>query len=263
MSNAAQRRPGMLDLTGKSIVISGGAGALGVAISRHLVELGARVAAFDIATAEEAAAAFGPMPDGLSYVRCDVSVSEDVQASLQQVADAQGPIDVVCCHAGVVDVSKVQFYDLERFDALMNVNVRGTFVLAKEAVTRWLADGRVGNLIFTSSWVHQVPWPEITPYAASKAAVNAMMRGFAKELAANRIRANSIAPGIVAAGMALKAWNENDDYRRRASLAIPLGELQPVQSVADAMAFLCSDLSSYMTGSVLTVDGGCSLFPAI
>lgn len=263
MTAAAQRRPAMIDLAGKSIVISGGAGALGVAICRHLVELGARVTAFDIATADEAATAFGDLPAGLSYVQCDVSIPEDVQASLQQVADAQGPIDVVCCHAGVVDVSKVQFCDLERFDALMNVNVRGTFVLAKEAVTRWLADDRKGNLIFTSSWVHQVPWPEITPYAASKAAVNAMMRGFAKELAANRIRANSIAPGIVAAGMALKSWNENDDYRRRASVAIPLGELQPVQSVADAMAFLCSDLSNYMTGSVLTVDGGCSLFPAI
>ncbi|MEO9230090.1 MAG: SDR family oxidoreductase [Devosia sp.] len=251
----------MINLTGKSIVISGGAGALGVAICRNLVGLGARVTALDIATPEEAEVSFASTPAGLSYLQCDASDTGQVRASLQHVSAAQGPIDVVCCHAGIVGVSKVQSYDLEEFDALMKVNVRGSFVLAQEAATRWLADQRKGNLIFTTSWVHQVPWPEITPYAASKAAVNAMMRGFAKELAPNGIRANAIAPGIVAAGMALKSWNENDDYRRRASIAIPLGELQPVQSVADAMAFLCSDLSSYMTGSVLTVDGGCSLYP--
>lgn len=263
MNVNAQTQPRAIDLTGKSIVISGGTGALGVVICRHLVALGASVTALDIVSEEDAAAAFGTMPTGLSYAKCDVSVASDVRASLEKIAEAHGRIDVVCCHAGLVDVCKVQDYDLERFDALMNVNVRGSFVLAKEAAALWLAYKQDGNIIFTSSWVHQVPWPEITPYAASKAAVNAMMRGFAKELAANRIRANAIAPGIVAAGMALKSWNENEDYRRRASVAIPLGELQPEQSVADAFAFLCSDLSSYMTGSVLTVDGGCSLFPEI
>jgi NAD(P)-dependent dehydrogenase (short-subunit alcohol dehydrogenase family) len=111
--------------------------------------------------------------------------------------------------------------------------------------------------------VQDVPWPEITPYTASKSAMKTLMHGYARELASHGIRANAVAPGIVAAGMALKTWNENADYRARAECAIPLGYLQPPESVADAFAFLCSDMSSYMTGSVLLVDGGCSLYPNI
>jgi NAD(P)-dependent dehydrogenase (short-subunit alcohol dehydrogenase family) len=106
-----------------------------------------------------------------------------------------------------------------------------------------------------------VPWPEITPYNATKAALKAMMRGFARELAPKGIRANAIAPGIVAVGMAKRQWDTEPAYRVRAAKAIPLGYMQPPETVAHAFLFLCSDMTSYMTGSVLLVDGGCSLYP--
>ena len=88
-----------------------------------------------------------------------------------------------------------------------------------------------------------------------------MARSFARELATSNIRANILNPGIVKAGMALQQWDTEPDYRRRASRAIPLGHLQPVESVASALVFLCSSMSSYMTGSTLQVDGGASLYP--
>lgn len=87
------------------------------------------------------------------------------------------------------------------------------------------------------------------------------MRGFARELASSNIRANAVAPGIVGVGMAKRQWDNDPAYRTRASKAIPLGGLQTAESVAHAFLFLCSDLSTYMTGSVLLVDGGCSLYP--
>ncbi|MEP7358204.1 MAG: SDR family oxidoreductase, partial [Anaerolineales bacterium] len=118
-----------------------------------------------------------------------------------------------------------------------------------------------GHLIFTTSWVQDVPWPEITPYSSSKAAMRALMRGFARELAPHNIRANAIAPGIVAAGLAQRQWDTDPSYRARAQKAIPLGFMQPPESVANAFLFLCSGMASYMTGSVLLVDGGCSLYP--
>ncbi|MCR9135945.1 MAG: SDR family oxidoreductase [Alphaproteobacteria bacterium] len=253
-----------MNLDGKIVVISGAAGALGVVICDRLAALGAKVVALDIETADAAEARFADCTSKPAYYTCDVSNEAETADALARLAKEVGMPDVVCCHAGVVHVEKVQDYSLEQFDALMNVNVRGSFVLAKAATNLWLAAGYTGaQLIFTSSWVHDVPWPEITPYTASKAAMNALTRGFARELAANGIRANAIAPGIVGAGMALKTWNENADYRSRAEKAIPLGFLQPPESVADAIAFLCSDMSSYMTGSVLVVDGGCSLYPNI
>lgn len=253
-----------MNLDGKTVVISGAAGALGVVICDRLASLGARIVALDIASADEAETRFAACAFKPHYFVCDVSSEADTAKTLAAIKQQVGMPDVVCCHAGVVHVEKVQDYSLEQFDELMNVNVRGSFVLAKAATNLWLDAGHTGaQLIFTSSWVHDVPWPEITPYSASKAAMNALTRGFARELAANGIRANAIAPGIVGAGMALKTWNENADYRSRAEKAIPLGFLQPPESVADAMAFLCSDMSSYMTGSVLVIDGGCSLYPNI
>ncbi|WP_419913745.1 SDR family NAD(P)-dependent oxidoreductase [Hoeflea sp.] len=253
----------MIDLEDKTIVISGAAGALGTVISGHLAGLGARVAALDVLEEHEAGNSLDLQPGRLEYRRCDTSDNTACHDTLNEIAESFGMPDVVCCHAGLVGVSPIESYPADDFDKLMQVNLRGAFVLAQSAVKLWLDTGRTGQLIFTTSWVHDHPWPEITPYAASKAGLNALMRGFARELAGRGIRANAVAPGIVAAGMALKTWNENAEYRARASVAIPLGELQPVESVANAFAFMCSDLSSYMTGSVLTVDGGCSLYPNI
>jgi NAD(P)-dependent dehydrogenase (short-subunit alcohol dehydrogenase family) len=148
---------------------------------------------------------------------------------------------------------------VDAFDELFKANVRGAFVLAQTAARRWREAGVGGHLIFTSSWVQDYPWPEIGPYCASKAAMYSLMRSFAKELAPYRIRANAVLPGIVSAGMARRQWDEDPDYRRRAQDAIALGELQDPRSVADAFAFLCSAMASYMTGAPLLVDGGCAL----
>jgi NAD(P)-dependent dehydrogenase (short-subunit alcohol dehydrogenase family) len=143
----------------------------------------------------------------------------------------------------------------------MAVNVKTAFLLGKNAARAMLDDGISGHLIFTTSWVAETPWPEIGPYNASKAAMNQLMRSFARELADKGIRANAIAPGIVSVGMAKHQWDTDPVYQARASKAIPLGEMQPLESVSDAFLFLCSRAASYMTGSVLTVDGGCSLYP--
>jgi NAD(P)-dependent dehydrogenase (short-subunit alcohol dehydrogenase family) len=152
-------------------------------------------------------------------------------------------------------------YPLDEYDRLMEVNVRAAFVVAQETVRRWIAQGVSGHLIFTTSWVQDVPWPEITPYTMSKSAMKMMMRGFARELADKGIRANAIAPGIVSVGLAKHQWDTDPSYRARAARAIPLGYMQPPESVAHAFVFLCSDMASYMTGATLLIDGGCSLYP--
>lgn len=166
--------PSPLDLSGRSILISGGAGALGRVIVERL-----------------------------------------------------------CCHAGVAEAHPVQDFPLDTFDRIFNVNVRAAFLLARAASRRWVEHGLAGQLLFTTSWVQDVPWPEIAPYSVSKAALKSLARSFARELAPHGSRANAIAPGTVAAGMAKQQWDNEPSYRARAKRAIPLGHLQPPESVAE------------------------------
>ena len=248
----------LLDLSGKRILITGGAGAIGQRVVRALAEHGAALAVNDVVAEAEAPLAGH---ERVLYFRADAAQPEAVAGLFDRVEAAMGLPDVVCCHAGLVDAYPIQDYPVDKFDQLMALNLRSSFLVAQAAVRRWLAAGQAGHLIFTTSWVEDVPWPEITPYNASKAAMKALMRGFARELAPKKIRANAIAPGIVAAGLAQRQWDTDPSYRARAQKAIPLGFMQPPESVAHAFLFLCSEMANYMTGSVLLVYGGCSLYP--
>jgi NAD(P)-dependent dehydrogenase (short-subunit alcohol dehydrogenase family) len=249
-----------LDLSAKTILITGGAGAIGRVVVHALADHGAKVAVNDVVTQDEAEAVL-PRSERVGYFRTDTTQPSEVTAMFDWITSTLGLPNVVCCHAGVVNAHPVTQYPLGEYEALMDVNVRSAFIVAQEAANRWLANGMPGHLIVTTSWVQDVPWPEITPYNMSKSALKTMMRGFAREMADKGIRANAIAPGIVGVGMAKRQWDTDPGYKARASKAIPLGFMQPPESVANAFVFLCSDMANYMTGSTLLVDGGCSLYP--
>lgn len=254
----------LTDLTGKTVLLTGGCGAIGGVVVRVLSEHGATLAVNDILPDEEATRAMreaGISEDGVAYLQADTTRPEEVEGLFERAERTTGLPDVVCCHAGTTDAHPIEEYPLEGFDSVIGVNLRAAFIVAQTAIRHWIEKDIRGHLIFTSSWVEDVPWPEITPYATSKAGLKAMMRGFAREMAPRGIRANAIAPGIVAVGMAKHQWDNQPTYRNRAQKAIPLGHMQPPESVAHAFLFLCSEMASYMTGSVLLVDGGCSLYP--
>jgi NAD(P)-dependent dehydrogenase (short-subunit alcohol dehydrogenase family) len=251
----AATRPDLLDLAGQIVVLSGGSGALGREICTMLAGHGAFVASVDRDPPAD--------PDArVLDLRADVTDAGDVARAWRDSVEAAGGLPtVVCCHAGVVHSDNFADYPLAELRRVFEINVASAFALAQHAVRAWRAADVPGHVIFTSSWVQDVPWPSITPYAASKAAVRSLARGLAREYAAYGIRANVVAPGIVGAGMALRQWETEPDYRRRASRAIPLGALQTPTSVAHAFLFLCSPMASYMTGATLVVDGGASLYP--
>lgn len=251
-------------LAGKSVLITGALGAIGQVVVTALASHGATVVANDIVSEEETSSISrgrGWPEARYRYVKADITKSEEVDTLLSVAAKQTGRLDIVLCHAGMVQACPILDYSEKDWDRIIDVNLKGSFIVAKGAARTMAAQQTAGKIIFTSSWVQDVPWPEITPYTVTKSAMRTLMRGMARELAPLGIRVNAIAPGIVGVGMAKRQWDTDPDYRRRAEKAIPLGDLQTAESVADALLFLCSDAADYMTGATLLVDGGCSLYP--
>lgn len=227
-------------------------------MSLELARRGARVTMIDLVSESEA----GPRIDAVaaigqcSYRQADVTDRAAVEAAL----DAVDPLDVAIGNAGIVESAPFLEVTAGQWQAHLDVNLTGCFNVGQAAARLMVARSRPGLVLFTGSWVGEIPWPEIAPYCVSKAGVRMLARSMARELAVHGIRVNVVAPGIVFAGMARRQYETDPAYARRASVVIPLGELGTAEQVAQATAFLCSPEAAYMTGSVLLVDGGASLF---
>jgi NAD(P)-dependent dehydrogenase (short-subunit alcohol dehydrogenase family) len=251
-------------LEGQHVIISGGLGSLGIAIVGGLAAHGARVTVNDIlpqADGEQRLAEAVTAAQRTHYLPGDVSEEGEVERLVAAARERFGPITTALCHVGVTHTAPLIEVSQAAWEQTMDVNLTTAFLLAKHSARAMIEDGVSGRLIFTTSWVAETPWPDIGPYNASKAAMQQLMRSFGRELAGKGIRANAIAPGIVAVGMGKRQWDSEPEYRARARRAIPLGYMQPLESVVDGFIFLCSPAADYMTGSVLLVDGGCSLYP--
>lgn len=239
-----------------SVAVTGALGGIGIPTVDLLTELGTDVTAIDVVPDDVAAAT---RPDA-KYRRCDVTDHDQVNALVASWADAELPRSLVGL-AGVVIPGQLIDQTPQDIRRVFDVNVLGQIILTQALIGRWVSAGIPGVVVLVSSWVQDVPWPGIGPYSASKAALRSIARTIAREHARDGIRCNVIAPGIVGVGMARRQWESEPDYRARAQRAIPLGTLQTPESVAQGIAFLLSTWASYMTGSVLLVDGGASLYP--
>jgi NAD(P)-dependent dehydrogenase (short-subunit alcohol dehydrogenase family) len=245
-------------LDGLGVAITGAAGDLGHAMSLELARLGAHVTMIDRVAGDEAServAAVGRV-GRCSYLQADVTDRPALETALRAV----DPLDVAIGNAGIVDSAPFLEVTTEQWQAHLDINLTGCFNVGQVAARMMVERDRPGLVLFTGSWVGEIPWPEIGPYCVSKAGVRMLARSMARELAAHGIRVNVVAPGIVHAGMARRQYETDPAYARRASVVIPLGEMGTPEQVAQATAFLCSPEASYMTGSVLLVDGGASLF---
>jgi NAD(P)-dependent dehydrogenase (short-subunit alcohol dehydrogenase family) len=246
------------DLSGLGIAVTGAAGDLGGAMALELASRGAHVVLLDCVPEAEASERIAVVATAGScaYVQVDVTDRAAVDAALAAI----DPLDVAIGNAGIVESAPFLDVSQAQWQAHLDVNVTGCFNVG-QAAARLMADrGTRGQIIFTGSWVGEIPWPEISAYSVSKAGVRMLARSMARELASRGIRVNVVVPGIVMAGMARKQYETDPDYARRASVVIPLGEFGTPEQVAKATAFLCSPDADYMTGSVLLVDGGASLF---
>ena len=249
----------MEQLRDLGIAITGGAGDIGAAMGQELARLGASVTLIDTKAPEEAEpwlAEAREFSDEVDYAKVDVQDRNAVDEALAHI----DPLDIAIGNAGIVDSAPFLSITEEQWRHHLGVNLTGCFNFGQSAARLMVERKTRGRILFTSSWVQDVPWPEITAYAVSKAGIRTLARQMARELAHHGILVNVIAPGIVSAGLARWQMENEPQYARRVDNVIPLGEPQTPEQVAKATAFLCSEASDYMTGASLLIDGGCSLF---
>ncbi|MDB5056960.1 MAG: hypothetical protein JWO59_432 [Chloroflexi bacterium] len=250
------------DLRGRTILVTGGAGDLGRATAALLAGHGAMVLVADKHADVEIGAGLPTQPGGevMPYFQVDVRQRASVEALFHCIAERGYAPDIVICNAGVV--YNAPFLEVEEHDweQTLAVNLTGCFHVGQVAARRMVAEGARGRILMTGSWVQDVPWTDGTSYCTAKAGLSMLARCMARELAQHGIRVNTIAPGIVNAGLSGRLIDEDSRFRDRALRVIPLKELQSAEQVAQAMLWACLPASDYMTGATLLIDGGCSLF---
>lgn len=248
---------------GKVALVTGGAGDLGNEMALHLAQEGADVAIWDVKSAAEAKAQVQRVKAAgrrVMYQRVDIANRKQVDAALTKLVTTLGGLDIVCANAGIVEARPFLEIPQDNWQRHMDINLTGSFNVGQATARQMVKAGTQGRIIFTSSWVSQIPWPENTAYDTSKAGVNMLMKQMARELAVYGIRVNAIAPGIVKAGLAGRQLMEEPQYAKRVSRVIPLGEPGTPVEIAQAVVYLAGPATAYMTGSLIVLDGGCSLF---
>ena len=240
-----------IDLNGKNALVTGSTRGIGRAIAEKLAKSGARVAIVgrDIEKAREAAAAVG---NGAQGFACDVTDTAAVTKLISDVEAAFGSIDILVNNAGITRDNLVMRLKDEDWDAVQNSNLRGAFA-AIRAVSRGMMKRRSGRIINISSIIGIIGNKGQANYAASKAGLIALTKSVAKELGSRNILVNAVAPGFIETEMTAAMTPE---AREGLGKQIALERLGTPQDVAAAVAFLASDLASYITGQVLVVDGG-------
>ncbi|MEO8578658.1 MAG: 3-oxoacyl-[acyl-carrier-protein] reductase [Gemmatimonadales bacterium] len=240
-----------IDLTGKNALVTGSTRGIGRAIAEAFAESGARVAVVgrDQARANEAAAAIGKNAMGFA---ADVSDTAAVTKLVDQVEKAFGSIDILVNNAGITRDNLVMRLKDDDWDAVQNANLRGAFASIR-AVSRGMMKKRGGRIINIASIVGIIGNKGQANYAASKAGLIALTKSVAKELGSRNILVNAVAPGFIETEMTAAMTPE---AREALGKQIALERLGSAQDVASMVAFLASDLASYITGQVFVVDGG-------
>jgi NAD(P)-dependent dehydrogenase (short-subunit alcohol dehydrogenase family) len=244
----------LLDLSGKTAVVTGGGSGIGFAISRRLAEAGANVLIGSLAperSEELIEAGFA-----VAFMATDVRHAGDIQQLADTAVERFGSVDIWINNAGVYPLKAVDEIDAEFWDGLHAINTRAVFLGVQAAQRQMRRQGRSGAIVNLSSICGHRPMANHCTYDASKGAVLAMTRSLARDLSAFNIRVNSISPGLTATPGNLEPELLEQHRQNNVLNNIPMGRAAEPWEIADAVLYLVSPLSSYVTGIDLLVDGG-------
>ncbi len=257
-------------LKGQSALVTGANSGIGEAVAIALGNAGANVVVNYVTHPENADAVVKQIEGNggkAIAIQADVSNESEVQSMFQQMIEKFGTIDILVNNAGIQKDSPLESMSLHDWQLVLNVNLTGQFLCAREAVREFLKRGIVpersctaGKIICMSS-VHQViPWAGHVNYATSKGGINMMMQSMAQEMAPKKIRINSIAPGAIKTPINTSAWDTEESLKRLLTL-IPYGRIGLPEDIGKVAVWLASDESDYLVGTTVFADGGMTLYP--
>jgi NAD(P)-dependent dehydrogenase (short-subunit alcohol dehydrogenase family) len=238
-------------LESKVAVVTGGGSGIGAAVAAALHRAGAKVVVADVSGQQEEVAK--QLGDGASAIHADVTRGEDVQDMLDAAVTQFGWLDVVCNNAGIDgELGPLGECSEENFDRVMTVNARGVFLGMRYAIPM-LARAGGGSIINTASVAASVAFPTMSPYCASKGAIVMMSKTAAAEYATAGVRVNCICPGVTDTPFVDRLPQA---LIEGANAMTPMGRAGRPEEMTGAVVFLASDAASFVTGSLITVDGG-------
>ncbi len=242
-------------LKNKVAVVTGGTRGIGLAIVRTYLKNGATVVLWGSKEASVEKALSELKAENKNYkvsgMWPNLSDAMAVEAAIAEVAKKLGKIDILVNNAGVSAMESIYNYDPAAFDKVIMLNVNSVFYATRAVAPIMKANGG-GVIINTSSMVSLYGQPSGCAYPASKFAVNGLTKSLARELAADNIRVNAVAPGVTDTDMVA---NLPEQVREGVKKTIPLGRIGTPEDVANAFLYLASDAASYVTGEILSVDG--------
>jgi glucose 1-dehydrogenase len=260
--------PGLL--RGQKALVTGASSGIGKAIAIALAEAGAHVAVNfcgPAKSAKEVVSTIKRTGGRAIAVRADVSREEQVLAMFSRVLEEFGTVDILVNNAGVQRDAPIDLMTIEQWNTVINVNLTGQFLCAREAIKEFKRRGVVqdislsaGKIICISSVHEVIPWAGHSNYAASKGGIMLLMKSIAQEVASLKIRVNSICPGAIRTPLNQSAWETAAAYAGLMAL-VPYRRIGEPEEVGSLAALLASDLADYITGASIYVDGGMMLYP--
>lgn len=249
-----------LDLSGRRVLVTGGASGIGFATSRLLSELGARVMVMDLPT--EGLAGIARDCGATGAFGGDITVEGDCEAAVAETIRVCGGIDALVHSAGVSDtVAYALDVDIDNWQRIVDITLRGTFLMCRASARPMLAQGK-GAIVTLSSVNGLNGFPRRSAYGPAKAAVAGLTRNLACEWSAAGVRVNAIAPSYIRTPMVSRLIDEGKIDEAPLRARTPIDRLGEPEEIARAAAFLISDWASYVTGVTLPVDGGWTAFGA-
>jgi len=271
VSSVETSREALPGLKGKNVLVTGGSSGIGQAIAVRFAEYGANVAINYLRQPEEAreteeqvqACVHKVRQEGVQDVLVggDVSDEEDVVRMVGEAVEGLGGLDILVNNAGIQISRPSEELSSADFDRVLAVNLRGSFMCAREAIRHFLGEEKGGPIVNISS-VHQlIPKPNYLGYSTSKGGMQNLTRTLALEFAARGIRVNGVGPGATVTPIN-RAWIDDPVKRAQVEEHIPMRRAGDADEMAGVTAFLASDLAAYITGQTIFVDGGLTLFPS-